>query len=120
MLKHKTPLEAFNNAFGVGVAEWLRDVAESTLSDDDLAILGNRNSTKEQQLAVGYTVRRNYLSNGRIRITACLKRESNVTAQPMTEYLILAIGDFSVQSDLSWKLEKELRGKEIGDVKEEE
>lgn len=116
MVTHKrTPLEAFNNAFGEGVAEWLREIAEEHLTDDELAILSDKNATREEHEAVGYTVTRELLTNGKILLTVYRKKTLNVTAQPTEARELFAIGTFKVKSDMSWELVSERRGKEMID-----
>lgn len=109
----KTPLEAFNNAFGAGVAEWLREIAEEHLTDDELAILSDKNATKEQHEAVGYTVLRSMLANGEIELMVYRRKVINATTQPTEHREVFAVGRFKVQPDLTWKLVDEKRGKEI-------
>lgn len=112
--KH-TPLEAFNNAFGGGVAEWLRDVAEEHLTDDELAVLSNPDSTPKEREAIGYTVMRELLGNGTIQLGVYRKRKINVAKVPTEARELFAVGVFKVKPDLSWELVKEHRGKEIID-----
>lgn len=113
MATTKTPIEAFNNAFGEGVAQWLQEIAEEHLTDEELAILSDKNATREDHEAVGYTVTRELLANGKILLTVYRKKTLNVTAQPTEARELFAVGTFKVQSDMSWKLVTERRGKEI-------